>query len=161
MTGVRRLRASLTLHRIGDPQGRFEIWSDAGARLHSGRWHQAGDPVIYTSEHYSTAMLEKLAWFQGELPAGQHRIEIEVPRGTSYEVFADHQAPRWREPDDPGALQFGHSWAREGRSLLLFVPSAVAPIERNVLVNTTHPDFPGLTPGLETPVWWDRRLFGG
>ena len=32
-------------------------------------------------------------------------------------------------------------------------------MERNVVVNGLHPDFEGLTAGLETPVWWDRRLF--
>ncbi|EAR52061.1 hypothetical protein OG2516_18390 [Oceanicola granulosus HTCC2516] len=157
----RRLPDGLTAWRIGDPEGRFEIWSDGGARLAGGRWHLAGDPVIYASASYATAMLEKLAHFQGLLPTGQHFIEIAVPAGTAYEVFAEHQAPDWRAPGSPGAAAFGHRWAQEGRSALLLVPSAIAPMERNVLFNTAHPDFAAIRPGLETPVWWDSRLFGG
>jgi hypothetical protein len=33
-------------------------------------------------------------------------------------------------------------------------------MERNFVFNTTHPDFARIKPGLETPVWWDSRLFG-
>jgi RES domain-containing protein len=157
----RRLPAPLKAFRIGDPNGRYPIWSDQGARLISGRWHEAGDPVIYASEHYATAMLEKLVYFAGEMPPDQHFVEIAVPEGTSYEVFADHQAPDWRLRGSPGAATFGHTWAQQRRSALLIVPSAVAPPERNFLFNTLHPDFAEVTIGLETPIWWDDRLFQG
>ena len=45
--------------------------------------------------------------------------------------------------------------------MLLVVPSVVARIESNVVINTRHPDYEGLSieVGLETPVWWDQRLF--
>ena len=46
------------------------------------------------------------------------------------------------------------------RSLLLLVPSVVARMERNILVNPDHPEFGRLTHGLHQPVWWDRRLVG-
>lgn len=159
-TTHRRLPDQRIAHRIGDPEGRFPIFSDAGARLFSGRWHVAGDPVIYAAEHYSLAMLEKLAHFSGFPPSGQHRVEITLPAGLSYEVFAEHQALDWRAPDSPGAQAFGHAWVQEQRSVLLLVPSALAPIEHNILINTAHPDFARITCGLETPIWWDDRLFG-
>lgn len=94
----RVLRGPLCCYRISDPASPFPIWSDGGAGLHGGRWHLVGDPVIYASEHYATAMLEKLAHFSGELPCGQHFIEITVPASVSYAVFAEHQAPGWRTP---------------------------------------------------------------
>ena len=43
---------------------------------------------------------------------------------------------------------------------ILIVPSVVARTERNIIINASHPEFPGLQPGPETPVWWDERLFG-
>lgn len=156
----RKLADAMTAYRIGDPDGRFPIWSDEGARLFSGRWHRAGDSVIYASEHYATAMLEKLAHFGGLLPANQHMIQISIPAGTSYEVFSDHQVPDWRTAGSEDAAEFGHRWVTELRSAVLMVPSAIAPIERNVIVNSRHPDFGGIRVGLETPVWWDARLFG-
>ncbi|MEM9766078.1 MAG: RES domain-containing protein [Pseudomonadota bacterium] len=146
--------------RIGDPEGRFPIWSDGGARRFSGRWHEAGAPVIYTSEHYSTALLEKLVHYEGELPAGQHWIEITLPAGVSYEVVTADTLPGWAEIDGKAARGFGMAWMAEARSCLLFVPSVVARVDRNIIVNTAHPDFGRITPGLETPVWWDERLFG-
>lgn len=65
--------------------------------------------MIYASEHYSTAMLEMLARWNGPPPGDQ--------------------------------------------------PSVVARMDRNVIINADHPDFPRLRPGPETPVWWDERLF--
>ena len=41
------------------------------------------------------------------------------------------------------------------------VPSVVARLEWNIVINVTHPDFERsrIAVGLETPVWWDQRLF--
>ncbi|WP_353473948.1 RES domain-containing protein [Salipiger sp. H15] len=155
----RRFDAERRAWRIGDPEGRYPIWSEGGALRYGGRWHMAGDPVIYASEHFSTAMLEKLVHFAGILPEGQHALEITIPAGVSYEVFADHLAPGWQQSGDPGAAAFGHAWVEERRSAVLVVPSAVAPVERNFLFNAAHPDFARIRPGLETPIAWDARLF--
>ena len=156
----RKLDDARRCFRIGDPEGRFRIWDDGGARLVSGRWHGAGAGVIYAAEHYSTAMLEKLVHHNGQLPRGQHWIDVHIPAGTSYEVVTGDMLPRWAERDGTAARTFGAAWQAERRSCLLYVPSVVARMERNVIINTAHPDFAGLKPGLETPVWWDDRLFG-
>ena len=155
----RVLREAMTAWRIGDPQGQFPVWSDGGARLRGGRWHLSGDTVIYAAEHYSTALLERLAHFQDRLPDNQYYIKITIPIETSYEVFADHQAPNWRQRDPQDSARFGHEWVSQKRSAVLLVPSVVAPMERNLVFNTSHPDFRGIKPGLEIPVYWDNRLF--
>jgi RES domain-containing protein len=159
VSGHRRLEAAQTAWRIGDPDGEHPIWSAEGARLAEGRWHQSGDAVIHAAEHYSTAMLEKLVHLNGILPANQHFIEIAIPAGTSYEVVTPDSLPGWHSRDARTARAFGHRWLAEARSAILFVPSVVARMERNILVNPAHPDAGAIRPGLETPVWWDRRLF--
>ncbi len=146
-------------YRIGDPEGRFPVWSAEGAKRTSGRWHEAGASVIYASENYATAMLETLAHWNGSLPPNQHFIEIAIPEGTSYEVATADALPGWHEPGGEAARRFGRQWYAENRSAILFVPSVVARMERNIVINAGHPEFAGLTIGLETPVWWDRRLF--
>jgi RES domain-containing protein len=156
----RTLRKAKTAYRIGDPDGRFPIWDEGGARLFSGRWHQAGDPVIYASEFYSTAMLEKLVHHSGDIPDNQHFIEITIPAGVTYEVVALHKVQSWRTPGSMEALDYGHNWCQSRRSAVLFVPSVVAPMEMNLIFNTLHPDFARIETGLETPVYWDSRLFG-
>ncbi len=65
----------------------------------------------------------------------------------------------WSHPGGEAARRFGRTWYAENRSTLLIVPSVVARMERNIVINTRHADFAGLTVGLETPVWWDQRLF--
>ena len=159
MTAHRTLNDALTAYRIGDPEGEFPIWDDGGARLSSGRWHEAGAPVIYASEHYSTAMLEKLVHYEGEMPSGQHFIEINIPSGTSYELVNPDLLEGWSAPDGEVARSYGRTWIMEGRTALLIMPSVVARMERNFVFNTGHADFKAITTGFETPIWWDERLF--
>ena len=149
----------MTAYRIGDPAGEYPVWHHGGARLVSGRWHDAGAKVIYASEYYATAMLEKLVHYEGEMPPNQHFIKITIPAGTSYEVANADQIDGWAAPSGNAARKFGHGWYEQNRSAILIVPSVVARMERNIVFNTGHKEFAGITTGLETPVWWDERLF--
>lgn len=155
----RTLPEQWTAYRIGDPLGEFPIWSDGGARRYPGRWHEAGAGVIYASRSYSTAMLEKLVHYQGQLPPNQHFIEITIPAGTSYEVVNPDLVEGWASRSEEAARRFAVPWYEERRSAILIVPSVVARVDRNIVFNTMHPDFADITVGLETPVWWDERLF--
>lgn len=159
MTTHRRLEDRLTAYRIGDPLGEYPIYSGEGARRVHGRWHEAGDAVIYAAEHYSTAMLEKLVHWSGSLPPNQHYIDIAIPAGTTYEVVNPDRLPGWHEPGAEASRRFGHGWLSQQRSAILLVPSVVARMEMNILINPDHPDARAIAPGLETPVWWDERLF--
>ena len=160
MTVPLRLPESLTAYRSGDSEGGWPVSSSDGARWVSGRWHDVGDRVIYTSERYSTAMLETLVRWNGPPPGRQQFIRVEIPAGTSYEIADPDTIPGWQLPDSSSARRFGHRWYAEGRSAILIAPSVVVRLERNIIVNASHPEFQGLKPGAETPVWWDERLFG-
>ncbi len=159
MTPVRALTKPMVAYRIGDPDGEYSIWDDGSARKNSGRWHEAGSSVIYASEHYSTAMLEKLVHFSGDIPPNQHYIEITIPVGTSYAVVNPDGVSGWADAAGEAARTFGHAWYTEIRSAILIVPSVVARMERNLVFNTEHDQFQRIETGLETPVWWDERLF--
>ena len=131
-----------------------------GAALYPGRWNAPGQPVIYASEHYSTALLEKLVHTL-RLPPNQHFVEIEISEGVSCREFTTRDLPSgWDSDEQSIARALGADWLREGRSAVLLVPSAVAPVDRNVLINLDHPDAKGIVPGPETPVPWDHRLSG-
>lgn len=153
---VRTLDKERVAYRIGDPDGRYPIFSGEGAARTEGRWHRRGQAVIYAAETYSTAMLEKLAHFNGVLPRGQHFIAIRLAAGVSYEVVTKDSLEGWTKP--AVARAFGAKWFEEKRSAILFVPSFVARMERNVLINPEHADFARIEAGLEEPVWWDARL---
>ena len=150
----------LTAFRIGDPDGAHPIFDAEGARLYPGRWNTPASPIIYASEHYSTAMLEKLVHANSVLPPNQHYIEITIPNGTSYEVFQTASTPGWDGKDESLCKAFGAQWFEEKRSAVLIAPSIPAPIENNILINPQHPDARAITYKLPQPVWWDERLCG-
>jgi RES domain-containing protein len=146
--------------RIGDPNGAYPIYDSEGARLFPGRWNTAVSPIIYTSEHYSTAILEKLVHASGIMPANQHFTRITIPNGVSYEMFQPASHAGWDAKDESICKAFGVAWYRERRSALLLVPSIPARLERNILINPLHPDASKITHELPEPVWWDERLYG-
>jgi RES domain-containing protein len=155
----RKLSKQLKLYRIGDPSGAYPIFSAEGAVRQAGRWHLAGDRVIYACKSYATAMLEKLVYYNSVMPPGQHFLEIEIPSGISYEMFSPASLPHWAAINKRAAQSFGHQWYTEKRSCILIVPSVVAREEQNVVINEQHDDFRLITTGLEEPITWDRRLF--
>ncbi len=154
-----RLDRTLVCYRIGDPRGEFPIYDARGSRLSPGRWNAADTPVIYACEHYSAAMLEKLARGKGRLPPNQHFIAITIPRRTSYEVVSKDHLPGWDTPEIGVSRDYGARWVREARSAILLVPNYVARLERNVIVNPAHPGAGPIETSLPEPVWWDERLF--
>ena len=145
-------------YRIGHWSGRHPVFSAVGATLFGGRWHTVGQRVIYASAHYSTALLEARMYVVAP-PSNQRFVEIRIPASTSYEVLDPDHLPGWDEPLSHAARAFGSLWLEERRSALLIVPSVVAPIDRNVLINPTHPDTQGFVVGVEQVVRWDSRLF--
>lgn len=157
---AQRLDRTLTAFRIGDPAGAYPIFDATGSTIAPGRWNTRGSPMIYTSEHYSTALLEKLAHGSGRLPPNQHYVEITIPRGTSYEIFSPPSLTGWDRMPATVSKLFGEAWCVEQRSAILLVPSVVARIDRNVLINPAHPEFGGIGTSLHEPVFWDRRVFG-
>lgn len=156
---VRKLLESTCVWRIGDPNGKHPIYSGEGAAMSEGRWHRKGQDVIYTSEHYGTAMLEKLAHYNGIMPPNQHFLTIEIPAGVTYEEVTKDILPKWDQPKGTESRAFGAQWFDEGRSCLLYVPSYVSREECNVLINANHPDATRIRPGREKPIRWDDRLF--
>lgn len=149
----------LTCYRIGDPDGEFPIFDATGSKLFPGRWNTEDTPLIYASEHYSTALLEKLVHGSGQLPPNQHFITITVPNGVSYETVTGDTLPGWDHPDCRIARAYGADWCRKARSAILIVPSVVARMERNILINPAHPEFARIEHSLHVPVRWDTRLF--
>jgi RES domain-containing protein len=80
--------------------------------------------MLYTSEHYSTAMLEKLAHGSGRLPPNQHFIEITLPNGVTYEMVSPAHLPGWDHIGGAASKAYGEASQQAKRSLLLFVAAS-------------------------------------
>lgn len=150
----------IVCYRIGDPNGKYPIFDASGSIISPGRWNTSKTPCIYASEHYSTAMLEKLVHGNGHLPPNQHFVEITIPAGMSYEMVTLNNLPGWDTVTSGVSQRFGEKWLKENRTLILIVPSYVARIERNIAINPFHKDFGKIQHDLPEPVWWDHRLLG-
>lgn len=151
------LDRTMKAYRIGIHNNRYPIFDGTAAKLYPGRWN-ANYPVIYCGENYSLAMLEKLVHSNtGNIPEGQQWIEITIPVGTTYETVTTYSLSNWKQPNITKA--FGDDWLLTKRSCILIVPSIIAPMENNILINEAHPQFSTITTSLNQPMIWDRRLF--
>jgi RES domain-containing protein len=106
-----------------------------------GRWNSAGNKIIYAAESIPLAFLETMIRRQGIGFSDQFRILfIELPDKVSISTVEEKNLdPKWRE-SVPTCQAEGDIWYRDGRSLLLKVPSSVMPYSYNYLINMQHPD---------------------
>ena len=118
--------------------------SGQGARLYGTRWTRQGKAVVSTSTTLSLSALEYLVHLDVDLvPNDLISIEIAIADGAPTHIVEINKLPKnWRAYPAPELLaDIGDRWHRQGKELLLSVPSAVIPNERNILINATHPDF--------------------
>jgi RES domain-containing protein len=149
----------MQIFRIGD--ARHPLWDGTGAALVGGRWNSAGRQVIYASLSYACAMLEILAHASiGRIPTTHRYLIADVPENITIERRAANELPAgWDRDDSLSAREFGDCWLTEARSAVLLVPSVVARLEWNALVNPLHPDATRLKIADSETVVWDKRLF--
>jgi RES domain-containing protein len=133
----------------------------AGARDSGGRWNAVGIPVIYTGRTIGIAALEKFVHLSGIVPPDLVLVRIAVPDGASSETpgLADLPADWNAARHGPLSVRFGTRWAREKRSLVLYVPSAIIPEESIGVLNPNHPEFSGVSIGVEREFRYDLRMF--
>ncbi len=137
-----RSESSLLGYRIGSPA--YPLLDGAGAAARDdARWNSRGRYVIYATEHYATALLEKAAQLNSiRIPSTLVFVQIELAGEASIEEVRPADVPGWLADDKKASQRFGDRWYDEQRSVVLFVPSLVAPgLERNVLINQRHPHF--------------------
>ncbi|MFP4379963.1 MAG: RES family NAD+ phosphorylase [Candidatus Sumerlaeia bacterium] len=117
--------------------------SGTGARIAGGRWNSRGRPVLYTASSRSLATVEYLVHVLYAIrPPNLKMACIEIPDSLSILKISIRELPAdWRRSPPPSQLQEkGDFWLDQGKSPVLFVPSAVVPGEHNILLNPLHPD---------------------
>lgn len=133
-----------------------------GAYRYGGRWSSPGIRLSYTSEHQSLAMLEYFVHLDKDDPPPDLVIAIaEVPEAVSREELAERDLPEsWRDSvPSPQLAAFGDEFAQRAENCLLFVPSVLAPAERNCLINPAHADYNRISMLQLEPLQYDPRMF--
>ncbi len=150
----------VTAWRIVRHEHAASAFTGIGARLMGGRFNSAGTPLVYAADCYALALLEvrvHVPSFRGMRGRVAFRIEFSedlVERAGADALPSDWQA----RPAARAAQRFGDDWARSGRSVVLAVPSVIAPEHVNYLLNPDHPDFGLVQIGEPVPVVVDPRL---
>jgi RES domain-containing protein len=151
----------LRVYRVFERKHAAAAFSGEGARLYSGRWNSAGEAVVYTAASFSLALLEIMAnTSRARIPAEMVYGPIDLPDEVRRDVLDVTTLPKnWFEyPAPPECQRAGDSWVRASRTVALIVPSAVARLEANVLLNPAHSDFARLIIGGVETMAIDRRL---
>ena len=148
-----------TVYRLA--KRRYPVYDGSGAALEGARWNSPGRVLIYTSEHYATAVLEKLVHAgRTQLPGAHHAAAIEIPDDLATDLFEPLALPGWDAEESASARDYGDEWHASGRSAILIVPSLPGqPVEGNFIVNPAHPDAARIRVGPVFDVVWDGRLF--
>jgi RES domain-containing protein len=131
-----------------------------GAYRYGGRWNSRGVRVVYLSSSPALAALEVL------VNAANPQLLHTIPHVAIPVEFADSLLTRperlpknWKEDPPPkSAARIGDTWIMSGDSLLLEVPSAVIPFEKNYLLNPAHPGMRSLHIGMPQAFSFDPRL---
>lgn len=138
-------------------------FSGMGAEKTGGRWNPKGVAVVYCSENLSLAALELFVHVSpGIMPADLISICGKLPKSVSTNEIPESKLPdNWRTYPAPSELKtIGADWLKSNSSLALIVPSAINPVEKNILLNPRHADFKKLKTETSKPFHFDPRMFG-
>ena len=133
----------------------------SGASQDGGRWNRPGTAVIYAGSTIAIAALEKFVHLAGVIPRDLVLVRIDLPLDHSAEKPKLSELPKdWDLlPAGPASMDFGTKWARERRSLVLYVPSAVVPEEMNAVANPRHREFSSVKISIERDFSYDPRMY--
>jgi RES domain-containing protein len=127
-----------------------------------GRWHFAGQPVVYLAEHPALALLEILVHLElgnpEYLPDSYQLLRVEAEDDVTIAELHETDTPENWRADAAWTQAAGTEWLSAKTSALLKVPSAIAPSSKNFLLNPTHADAARLRVAEVIKVRHDKRI---
>ena len=131
-----------------------------GAFRYGGRWNSRGIPLVYLGGNPSISALEIVVNTDDSedlyrIPYVLIPVDFDEALVTRPQEIPDD----WKQdPPPPSGAAVGDEWFRSGRSVVLEVPSAVIPFERNFILNPLHKDFAQIKIGSPQKFEFDSRL---
>jgi len=146
--------------RVVKRRYRRQAFDGEGARRLGGRWNSPGTPVVYCSESLALATLEILVHLgDSTVFASYVAFPVDIPEALIENIGLKRLPSGWKKFPAPLALQrTGDEWVKQARSAVLRVPSALVPMEFNLLLNPAHPDWRKIRIGRARAFRLDNRL---
>jgi len=116
--------------------------SGVGAAIEGGRWNHEDIPAVYMGLSPAICCLETYVHASGKPPVPLKITYFELPEDLTlyWEPTSAELPPGWALlPADRPSMDFGTTWLLGNQQLGMIVPSAVLPLERNVVINPKHP----------------------
>ena len=131
-----------------------------GGLFTSGRWHNKGNAIIYTSESQALAILDSLVHFNANnAPQELVLLSIEITGSDVKEFDTAKLNKNWKQLNNEILRKYGDKWLLSKSSLLLKVPSVLSSSEHNYLINPKHDGIKKLKIKGTIPFKFDDRLF--
>lgn len=121
----------------------FRPESHEGALLYSGRWHIAGDPVIYAADSLCTCYHEiRHRSPQGICFASYHYSKIIIPADVEMVEFNNSDLPQnWSSQDYIYCQNFAKKFFIDSKNCIMKVPSARNMSAFSYVIRVDHPSF--------------------
>lgn len=136
--------------------------SGMGAAIDGGRWNEADVAAVYLGLSPAICCLETFV-HQTRRPLIPMKItELELPDDPALYLEPELQSlpAGWAcLPADRPSMAFGTAWLKGCSHLGLIVPSAVMPLERNIVLNPRHPAMGDVRIIRIHDFTYDERLF--
>lgn len=133
----------MVFYRFGLKKFIFDL-SGQGAKIYGGRWNSVGNAMLYTSCTPSLSMLEFACNASGIAKTNQTSLlTLKLEAKVRIETLTINDLPdNWQQVPAPDSLKMiGNNWIKSNKTLALKVPSAIMPLEYNLLINPLHKDF--------------------
>jgi RES domain-containing protein len=149
--------------RLVKASHRQTAFDGEGAFRFGGRWNSRGHRVVYASESLALALLEIIVHLDPARSVPELlAFPVDIPLGCFDSGdwignLCPETLPSWDQPLGQ-TRERGDRWCEAARSAALRVPSAIIPIEQNILLNPAHPEFRHCEIGAPQVFHFDPRL---
>ena len=131
-----------------------------GSTFFDGRWHtKTGRQIVYTSSSRALCQLEKRVHTGGLAVKDQILMRLDLPEDAVLLDVVDMGLDAQWASDVTLTRSLGDEWLLRARSVGLWVPAYVEPLESNLLLNPMHPQYARIVLTVERiPFEFDPRL---
>lgn len=149
----------MVVYRLAEKEYADDL-SGYGAFLYGGRWNEKGHSMLYCATSVSLATLEVLVRLQHlKIQKKFQLIVISIPENADFNTLKKNNLSNIWIQDIYETQKCGTDWLKNNTSLYLEVPSAIVPIDKNILINPLHHLFSKVEIVDQVEYNFDNRLF--